>query len=75
MVSKKMSMVKNRPKNGPISWDDAILYAEEQIALAQRRIAVLQGTVYVFRDRKQNGERFPGTSDQPSESTKFSSTT
>jgi len=61
----RVKVRKPRPRTGPISWDDAICYAEEQIAQAKRRIAVLEGTVHVFRDRKQQGDAFPGASVSP----------
>ncbi len=60
-MSKIVSTGKKRPKKAPISWDDAIRYAEEQIEQARRRITVLEGTVGLFRARQRAGDSFPGT--------------
>ena len=65
IMSKKVATTINRPKNSIIGWPDAIQFAEEQIAQAKRRIAVLEGTIYLFRERIACGEPFPnGGSDE-----------
>ncbi len=60
-MSKKSVKVNRDIKRGmPNLWDEAIADAERMIKEAKARVRKLRGSILVFRDRRDNGDPFPG---------------